>query len=118
MFIIQAPAHAPAYLTVLPDPQLTDVQQPNLAVNRKRSMTDIVYTYCKDEGTDRFTFNFTLSRAKSLELEAFIRQNMSVKWLVEFGGHIYLVHLDSNPFEQQHQKGFDAVTLIFEGTKS
>lgn len=118
MFIIQAPANAPEYQSVLPNPQLTDVESTNLSIAKKRSMTGVIYTYVKDEGTSRFTFNFTLSRSKSLELEAFVRATIALQWRVEFNGSVYMVYLDSNPFEQQHLSGFDAVTLILEGTKS
>jgi hypothetical protein len=126
MIKLEAPWPAPSVVTKLPDPQLSDVENHDQTVDRKRSMTNVVYSYAKDGGTGKLTYTFSLSRMKSLELQAFVETmiGQQIK-MTNHKNEVWLVYIDNNPFEvsQARRAGgspgneTDSVSLTFVGVK-
>lgn len=125
MIKLEGPWPLPSVLTLLPNPLFSDVENRNATVNKQRSMNNKLYTYCKDEGTSLLTYTFTLTRMKSLELQAFTRALFGHKIkLTNHKGEVWIVIFNNNPFEVgQARKAsgptgneVDSVSLAFLGS--
>lgn len=124
--ILEGPWPAPSVVTTLPNPKFSDVENHNSSVSRQRSMNNALYSYCKDEGTTLLTYTFTLTRMKSLELQAFAQAFMgySIR-LTDHKNQKWIVIFNNNPFERteasraQGPTGseYDTVSLAFLGVK-
>lgn len=122
---LEAPWPAPSVVTLLPNPQFSDVEKHDQTVNRKRTMNNTLYTYARDSGGIKFTYTFSLTKMKSLELQAFIETMMGVQIkLTDHKNAVWLVYIENNPFEVSEARRavgptgneFDSVSLSFEGT--
>jgi hypothetical protein len=123
---LEGPWPLPSVVTQLPNPQFSDVENHQASVNRQRSMNGTLYTYCKDEGNTLLTYTFTLTRMKSLELQAFVRAMFDTAIrLTDHKGHKWSVIFNNNPFETDQasravgpvgNREYDTVTLAFLGT--
>lgn len=125
MFRLDAPVPAINVTVILPNPRLSDVESRNQQIDKKRSMNNTLYTYCTDEGTGKLTYTWTLTRDKSLELQAFVQEFFADKVrITNHKGEVWEVYFDGNPFEIQ-QAGRQAgvfrehhsVTITFEGVR-
>jgi len=123
---LEAPWPSPSVVTILPNPQFSDVQDTDQTVSRQRSMNNKVYTYAKVGGTSKLTYTFTLTRMKSLELQAFVETMIDQQVrLTNHKNEIWLVFIDNNPFEISQARRaagpsgreFDSVSISFEGVK-
>lgn len=126
MIILEGPWPGPSIVTQLPNPQFSDVENHNASVSRQRSMNNKLYSYCKDEGTSLLTYTFTLTRMKSLELQAFVQAciGFNIK-LTNHKNEKWIVIFNNNPWERSEaQRGsgptgaeLDTVSLAFLGVK-
>lgn len=126
MIKLEAPWPAPSVVTLLPNPQLSDVENRDLTVGTQRSMNNKRYTYCKDGGTGKLTYTFALTRMKSLELQAFVETMIGQQIrMTNHKAEVWNVYIDNNPFEvaQSRRAGgspgneTDSVSLTFEGVQ-
>lgn len=98
--ILEGPWPAPSVATTLPNPKFSDTENHNVSVNRQRSMNGVLYSYVKDESTTLLTYTFTLSRMKSLELQAFIKAFIGYQIrLTDHKAQKWLVIFNNNPAE-------------------
>lgn len=119
--ILRAPALSPETTSVLPNPELADVENSQKSLFIKRAMDGTKRTYVRKSPNRLLTYTFRLQRPKLLELEAFIRAYHSQKILMtNHKGEVWNVFFTSNPFEF----GIDridndgVITLNLEGIKS
>ncbi len=106
--------------TVLPNPDWNDSEQLTGEVTIKRSVNGEIYTYVKSKNDRRrLLFRFLLTRAKSLELKAFIQSYFSSEVrLVDHEGQRWVGNLLNNPFEFEASVGeYQNIQLEFEGIK-
>ena len=118
---IKAPAAAPETTTILPNPQLADVENSQKSLFIKRAMDGTKRTYIRKTPNRLLTYTFRLQRAKILELEEFVRSYHSQSILMEnHKGESWTVVFVSNPFEFGiDRRGNDGViTLNLEGIKN
>lgn len=95
---IKGPYPNPKVTIILPNPQFEDTRASESTVQVKRTMTGRVITYV--QSSDRYTLRlpFTLSRMKSLELEAFIKAYQSARWQVSlYDGSVWDAQLVGQP---------------------
>jgi hypothetical protein len=126
MIKLEAPWPAPSVVTVMPNPQLSDVETRDQTVNRHRSMSNVLYSYAKDGGTSKLTYTFSVSRMKSLEVQAFVETmiGQQIK-MTNHKNEVWFVYIDNNPFEasQSRRAGgspgneTDSISLSFVGVK-
>lgn len=100
-FTIQAPYPALKTTSLLPNPQFANTQgiKSRLA-SILRSMNNKRYTYVKSLPDQTLTFQFLLTRAKSLELRAFILTYFaSPMKITTHENEVWVVRLINDPFE-------------------
>src|ERR1700741_1958198 len=90
----------PTTLTVLPNPQLDDTEGGRISIVVHRGGDGTIYSYGRRSQRRVLAYNFQLTRAKTLELEAFLRQNYA-NWLMVTNhlGEVWRVKVVNNPFE-------------------
>lgn len=110
--------------TALPNPALSNVEQPRNTMSLLRSKTGKRYTYVKTRDRKRVLWAFQLTLKKMLELREFIiaYRNEKITYR-DFEGGVWEGYLKANPAEFQVE-GRDAIcveainiTLEFEGRK-
>lgn len=125
MFRLDAPLPAINVSIALPNPRLSDVEQKVQFIDKKRSMNNTLYTYANDHGLWRLTCSWTLTRNKSMELQAFVQEFLADKIrITNHKGDVYEVYMENNPFEIQQTgrqvgsfKEHHSVSMTFEGVK-
>ena len=70
--------------TQLPNPKYGNKRSPDNRVHVKRSSLGRLITYVTTTDTETLVLAFSLTRQKSLELEAFITSYQSAPWQLEF----------------------------------
>jgi hypothetical protein len=124
MIQLQGPWPAPSILSILPNPQFSDVEKREQTITKSRSMNGTLYTYGNDTGVTQLTYTFSLTRAKSMELQRFMEVMLGHKMLLtNHKSENWIVTVQNNPFEiAQGRRGvgptgreIDSVTIIFEG---
>lgn len=122
--ILQGPYPNVQTSTVLPNPQLADIENCDIKINIKRSMTGKKRTYVQGGGKRKLSYNFNLTRQKGLELRAFIlAYSGSQILLTNYLEETWVVYLMNNPFEfTSSARGAPAGDLVtikldFEGIK-
>ncbi len=118
---IKAPAATPETTTILPNPELADVENSQKSLFIKRAMDGTKRTYVRRNPNRLLTYTFRLQRLKMLELEEFVRSYHSQSILMEnHKGESWTVVFVSNPFEFGiDRRGNDGViTLNLEGIKN
>jgi hypothetical protein len=108
-------------ITLLPNPELSDVQSRVLTNTLHRSLGgNVVYTYVKSSDQQNLTFVFKLSRAKAVELHEFIdAYHAQELTLTDHRDRVWTVKLARNPFEySQGARNLSEITLQFVGTLS
>jgi len=106
--------------TVLPNPEFSDSEGLTGEVTVKRSVNGATYTYVKSKNDRRrLMLQFRLTRAKSLELKAFIDAYFSSPvTLIDHEQQKWFGNLLSNPFEFTVLIGEEQnIQLEFEGIK-
>ena len=119
--IIKAPALSPETTTVLPNPELADVENSQKSLFIKRAMTGKKRTYVRRNPNRLLTYTFRLQRLKMLELEAFVRAYHDQEiWMTNHKGEMWNVQFVSNPFEFgiDRRQNDGVITLNLEGIKS
>lgn len=123
--ILQAPAPAIETTTVLPNPEFSDVENQKIEVQVRRSMDNTKRTYVKSNERRALSYSFVLTRAKALELRAFVESYYRVPlFLTNHKNELWLVHFTINPFEfnaaGRHKSApggeYTTISLNFEGT--
>lgn len=98
--ILQAPYPQLETASILPNPQMSDVQAQLHEVEVRRSMNNTKRTYVKSTDRELITHAYRITRGKSLELEAFINAYYGSKIkMVDHDDIAWLVYFGSNPFE-------------------
>lgn len=124
MILLQAPYPNIETATALPSPEFSDVENPTSTISVRKSMNNTLRTYVKKRTRHSFTYNISMSRAKAIELERFIKlYNEKLILLTNHKDEEWIVNLTSNPFEftlagsAQNFPGGEYVTLSlsFEG---
>jgi hypothetical protein len=126
MVTLEAPFPTIEVATLLPNPELNDGIGNKHSFNLQRSMDGTKRTYIRTLTRKLLTFNFRLTRMKSLELQAFVNSYFSSRWrITDHLGRQFVGYLANNPFELQvanralNSAGDDYVdvTIQFEGTQ-
>ncbi len=119
--IIKAPALSPETTTILPNPELADVENSQKSLFIKRAMDGTKRTYVRRSSNRLLTYTFRLQRLKMLELEAFVRvyHNQEI-WMTNHKGESWNVSFVSNPFEFgiDRKDNDGVITINLEGFKS
>ncbi len=101
MFRIEAPH--PGYQTtlILPSPNWGDSMEVAASMTSVRAMDGTLYTYVKQrDGRKRLQFSFEISRAKALEVRAFIKAYYRTSMrLTDHNNVQWIAYLQNNPFE-------------------
>ncbi len=119
--VLQAPANTPETTTILPSPELADVENSQKGLTIKRAMDGTKRTYVKRSANRLLTYTFRLQRLKMLELEEFVRAYHSQPiFMTNHKDEQWTVRFVSNPFEFGiDRRGNDGViTLNLEGIKN
>lgn len=87
---------------MLPDPKFLDGRASESRVMVKRGATGEIWTYPQSSDRQTLTLPFTLTRQKSLELEAFVTAYQSARWfvLLEQDGSQWDAQLTASPFDR------------------
>lgn len=124
MIKLQAPYPGIEVTSILPSPEFSDTKGQKHALTIHRSMTGVTRTYVKSNSRFGLTLRFILTRAKSLEVRAFLEKyNSSHILLTTHQNEKWDMQLINNPFEFGFSgRGFPTgdrveITLEFEGTK-
>jgi hypothetical protein len=120
MFYLSAPYPLLQTTSVLPNPQFGDAESLRVTVTRKLTMNGVRRTYIKrHDGRRRLQWTFRLTRAKALEVRAFIYSYSAFTVRVtDHNGRIWLGNFVSNPFEfDTPTKGVQTIQLEFEGVE-
>lgn len=118
---LRAPAASPETTSILPNPQLADVENSQKQLFFKRAMDGTKRTYVRKTENRLLTYTFRLQRAKMLEVEEFVRSYHSQSILMtNHKGESWTVSFTSNPFEFGiDRRGNDGVvTFNLEGIKN
>lgn len=122
--LLHAPYPNIETISLLPNPIFSDLENQKSNVSIRRSMNNVVRTYVKKRTNHDFSYSFRLTRAKALELKAFIESYNRVKiLLVNHKDEQWVVNLTNNPFEfnragaaHNYPGGeYVTITLEFEG---
>ncbi len=98
--LLQAPFELIQTSVIIPNPLLDDNQSLVSNLTLRRSMDNTVRTYVKKSPNSRLRYTFTLSRLKSLELEAFFDSyNGADIKMLNWKGEIWKVKLITNPVD-------------------
>lgn len=110
-----------AYQTImyLPNPTFSDSENSTAEIRRKFSMNGTRRTYVKSkDGRRKLIMRFDLTRAKGLELHAFIRAYYSTEILLtDYNDVVWLGYFTSNPFdfETPSRGEYQNIQIEFEG---
>jgi len=109
---------------ILPAPLLGDKENTVSQSAVKRAMDGTTYTYVNRSPNRLLSYTFNLSRAKGLELKAFLEDhNGDTMWMQDWKGATWSVNLMTNPvsFVQNRRSAPNGpnvgVNLQFEGVK-
>ncbi len=119
--IFRAPAASPETTSILPNPQLADVENSQKQLFIKRAMDGTKRTYVRKTANRLLTYTFRLQRGKLLEVEEFVRAYHSQSILMtNHKGESWTVSFVSNPFEFGiDRRGNDGViTFNLEGIEN
>ncbi len=100
-FILQAPYPALKTTTMLPSPQFGNAASLKSKIKSiMRSMTNKRYTYVQSSPDQTLTYQFLMTRAKSLELREFILLYFANKLkITTHEGEVWVVRFVNDPFE-------------------
>jgi hypothetical protein len=124
--ILQAPFPSLTTATILPNPQLANVESHRQTVEFHRSLNNTKRTYVKSSSRKLLTFAFRLTKGKALELEAFIKLFYASRIkMIDHEGKTWIVNFESNPFEFSESEraggvpgnAMNTITLNFEGVQ-
>lgn len=101
MFILSAPYPGPQVTLLMPSPNWGDSIAPTSSVQTMRMMDGTRYTYATSrDGRKRRQWDFRISRAKALELQAFYKVYHRIKVSVkDHDNEIYIGYFSINPLE-------------------
>ncbi|KKN21258.1 hypothetical protein LCGC14_0927150 [marine sediment metagenome] len=106
-------------ITYLPNPTFSDSENLAVSISRKFSMNGTRRTYVKSKDERRkLIMRFDFTRAKGLELHAFIRAYYSTEILLtDHNGVVWLGYFTSNPFdfETPARGEYQNIQIEFEG---
>ena len=106
-------------ITYLPNPTFSDSEGLSVSITRKHSMNGTRYTYVKSKNQRRkLIMRFDLTRAKGLELHAFVKAYYSTEILLtDHNSVIWLGYFTSNPFdfETPSRGEYQNIQIEFEG---
>jgi hypothetical protein len=100
-FIMQAPYPALKTTSLLPSPQFSNTQGLKQRIaSIMRSMNNKRYTYVNTSPDQVLTFQFLMTRAKSLELREFLLLYFAEKIkITTHENEVWVVHFVNDPFE-------------------
>lgn len=116
----QAPFDLIQTTTAVPNPVFDDTEALVNAVDMKRAMDGTVHTYVKRTNRSRLTYTFDLTRAKSLELIAFIKSYYTQRIrITNHKGEVWYAYIMTEPAELTSIRRGEhySVTLQFDGEK-
>jgi hypothetical protein len=91
---------APGWSIALPNPELGDSQEHLGKVAVKRSINNSVYSYIKRSDLQKLSYNFRMTRNKSLELQAFVDANIANPiTMTTYQGEIWVGKISNNPLD-------------------
>lgn len=100
MILLQAPVPGVQTTSVLPNPSFNDAESIRASVRMQQSMDGTLYTTVKRGGRSKLLYEFSLSRAKALELEAFYAAYFDKKIrMTNHKGEVWEGYITVNPFE-------------------
>jgi len=120
MFYLTAPYPLLQTTTVLPNPQFGDAETLCVTVIRKLAMNGVRRVYIKrHDGRRKLQWTFRLTRAKAMELRAFLYAYASSQIkTVDHNGRTWVGSFTSNPFEfDWPERGTQTIQLEFEGVE-
>lgn len=99
-FRIAAPYPGIEVITNLPSPAMSDIERRKNQVEERRSINGTYRTYLKSSTSYEFDYTFNLTKAKALELQAFIKSYFRATWVIrDQDGVTYIVALTNNPWQ-------------------
>ena len=102
---IEAPYPTLQTTTILPDPEFSDGEAATGEVIPKRAMNGTLRTYRKTTPRRRLTWDFRLTRPKTLELRAFIQSYFASKIRVtDHNNRVWVGNFLNNPFEARSDR--------------
>src|SRR5258708_1520749 len=98
--ILRAPYPHLTTTTLLPSPEFSDSEAARQTMQASQAMDGTLYTYVKSNARSKLQYALTLSRAKALELRAFVLSYYrATVLLTNHKGETWNVKFTSNPFE-------------------
>jgi len=100
-FEMSAPYPSLQTTIILKNPSVSDGEAITASVTSKRATDGTLYTYVKTKGgRKKLKWQFTISRAKCLELEGFVKAYFASQIrVVDHNGRIWLGYFLGNPFD-------------------
>ena len=117
---LQAPHPLIQTTTRLPNPNMEDTRNHEVVLTYGEAMDGTLYSYIHKSGNERLSYDFVLTREKSLELIAFIEVYAGYHMrLINHLDEVWYVWLINDPSEfSSIQVGeHNSVNLTFEGKK-
>ena len=126
MIRLEAPLPVIQTISILPNPQESDTENLLNNLDVKRAMNGMKYSYVKSNPRRRLTYEFRLTRMKTLELQAFIESyfDSEIK-ITNHKDEVWHVRLVNNPFDFSNVgaafgapgREFANIQIQFEGVK-
>lgn len=104
----------------LPSPQQGDLTNNQSEVNIRNSMNGTLYSYVKSTNRVKKTWDFLITRQKSLELEQFIEHYSELELrVIDWNEYVYRFFIINNPidFTRISKDNFTNVRLELEGIR-
>lgn len=102
-FILMAPHELVQMVSLLPSPEFGDSDNIVGSFNLKRSMNNTIYTYLKTSSEEVLTYEFILTRGKTLEVIAFIRTYYAYNVrIINHKGETYVGKIMNDPSDITH----------------
>ncbi len=118
MILLQAPHEIIQTTTLLPDPEFHDEQEREVHAIVKYAMDGTIYTTRKRNNSQKLTYDFNLTRLKSLELFEFIKAYFPYNIrLTNWKNEVWVVKILNDPidFTAVAIKEINTVRLEFRG---
>lgn len=100
---------------MLPSPQIGNLENNQLDVAIRNSMNGTLYSYIKSTDRVKKSWDFFLTRQKSLELEYFIEYYDHLQWRVfDWENRVYRMNLINDPFDLTRVSRGELTTIRLE----
>lgn len=120
MIVLQAPHELIVTTTVLPSPLVGDDEAPTMLMQLNRAIDGTIYTQDRTVGRTKFTYTWTVTRVKAIELIQFVNTfyTKNIR-LTNHKNEVWVVNVltDPNEITIPVRGEFCTVRLELEGSK-